>query len=58
MPTYEFKCENCGHQFSEFTSVKERDNVKCPKCGSKNIKQIYGGFLHKIVEKINSCNFG
>ena len=34
MPTYEYKCDNCGHSFEEFHSVN--DNVEsCPECGEK-----------------------
>ena len=34
MPTYEYKCDNCGHSFEEFHSVN--DNVEnCPECGAK-----------------------
>jgi len=35
MPTYEFKCMDCGYKFSKRISVNERQNVTCPKCGGK-----------------------
>jgi putative FmdB family regulatory protein len=33
MPTYTYKCENCG-KFDEFHSINKKLD-KCPKCGGK-----------------------
>ncbi len=35
MPTYEYKCDDCGHVFEEFQSIKEDPISKCPQCGGK-----------------------
>ncbi len=32
MPTYEYKCEVCGHIFEKFQSMKNDPIKKCPKC--------------------------
>jgi putative FmdB family regulatory protein len=32
MPTYEYKCEACGHNFEFFQSMKDRPLKKCPEC--------------------------
>ncbi|MCG0277190.1 MAG: zinc ribbon domain-containing protein [Thermanaeromonas sp.] len=45
MPTYDFKCQECGHTFSEFVSIKERDKVRCPVCGGA-VSQRFTGFLY------------
>ncbi len=39
MPRYEFDCKHCATNFTVAISIAERDKVKCPNCGSKNIKQ-------------------
>lgn len=39
MPIFEFKCENCQFQFERMLSNAEKDKLKCPECGSVNIKQ-------------------
>ena len=41
MPTYEFECEKCGKSFSVILSLAdyEKKKYKCPKCGSKQVKQ-------------------
>src|SRR5688572_5147850 len=31
MPTYEYACEKCGHQFEIFQSMKDEALKKCPK---------------------------
>ena len=39
MPTYEFKCESCGHHFERFLSITDNSRPKCPVCG-KNTKRL------------------
>jgi len=46
MPTYDFKCDKCGKKFSEFVSIREKDNVRCPDCGGK-VTQLLTGFVYK-----------
>lgn len=31
MPTYEYVCEKCGHQFELFQSMKDKPITVCPK---------------------------
>jgi putative FmdB family regulatory protein len=37
MPTYEYTCEKCGHEFDFFQSIKDKPLTTCPeeKCGLK-----------------------
>lgn len=32
MPTYDYRCEHCGHCFEKFHSIKFVDPVICPRC--------------------------
>lgn len=41
MPTYEFRCRKCAHQFSVKVSIGERKNVKCPQCGQGELTQLF-----------------
>ena len=44
MPTYDYKCDACQHQWEEFQSIKADPTKKCPSCGkSKARRQIGGG---------------
>ena len=42
MPTYEYKCEGCGHQFEEFQSMSEKALEKCPVCKKKKLRRLFG----------------
>ncbi len=42
MPTYEYKCDNCGHQFEIFQSMKDDKLIKCPNCGKNTLKRLIG----------------
>ena len=50
MPIYEYKCENCGHEFEEMLHFSERDvpiNTPCPFptcCGKVHLKMSLGSF--------------
>ena len=40
MPTYEYRCEKCGHAFEEFQSITARPIKKCPNCGTLAVKRL------------------
>ena len=42
MPTYEYKCDNCGHQFDVYQSMKEDKLTKCPVCEKETLKRLIG----------------
>ena len=42
MPTYEYKCQDCGYIFEKFQSIKDDTVVKCPTCRGK-VQQLIGG---------------
>lgn len=42
MPTYEYKCECCDHQFELFQSISAKSLRKCPKCGKLKLKRLIG----------------
>ena len=43
MPVIDFKCDKCGEKFEEIVKLFDRENIKCPKCGSKDIRQVFEG---------------
>jgi len=43
MPTYEYKCEDCGYKFEKFQSMKDKPIEKCPKCSGRVQRLISGG---------------
>jgi putative FmdB family regulatory protein len=40
MPTYEYKCDACGHAFEKFQSIKAAPIRKCPNCGKRKVKKL------------------
>lgn len=49
MPLYEYKCNQCGSQFDLLVGVGNRKAVlKCPQCGSKDLKKEFSVFGTKI----------
>jgi putative FmdB family regulatory protein len=42
MPTYEYACDGCQHQFDELQSFSDPPLTKCPKCGKKKLRRLFG----------------
>src|SRR5438045_9016557 len=42
MPTYEYKCDACGHSFEKFQSITAAPIKKCPKCGKSKVRRLIG----------------
>ena len=43
MPTYEYICSACSHEFEEFQSIKDEPVKVCPSCGGTVCRKISGG---------------
>lgn len=39
MPTYEYACKACKHEFEEFQSITAPPVRKCPKCGRRQVER-------------------
>lgn len=49
MPTYEYRCEACGHGFEAFQQMSDEPLDACPSCGGP-VRRLPGagaGFLMK-----------
>ena len=42
MPTYEYVCDACGHEFDEIQSFKEEPLKKCPACKKNKLRRLFG----------------
>ena len=42
MPTYEYLCDNCGHELEKFQSMTSKPLRKCPKCKKSSLKRLLG----------------
>ena len=43
MPTYDYRCEACGHELEIFQSISESPKRKCPDCGRLKLRRAIGG---------------
>jgi putative FmdB family regulatory protein len=56
MPTYEYRCESCGHTFERHEHVAEHaahqtSPIPCPKCGHAKTTPVMSGFFAKTNKK-------
>ena len=42
MPTYEYRCDKCGHGFELFQQMSDSVKRKCPECGKLTLKRLIG----------------
>src|SRR5215831_17525787 len=42
MPTYEYQCDACDHNFDEFQSFSDKPLKKCPKCKKPKLRRAFG----------------
>jgi putative FmdB family regulatory protein len=43
MPTYDYTCDNCGHEFEREQRITEQPVKKCPACGKLRARRMIGG---------------
>ena len=42
MPTYDYRCEACEHEWELFQSIKAEPEKKCPACKKKKARRLIG----------------
>ena len=42
MPTYDYLCDACGHEFELFQSINDGLKKKCPECGKLKLRRLFG----------------
>lgn len=42
MPTYDYQCQACGHEFEEFQMMSAKPLRKCPECKKLKLKRLIG----------------
>lgn len=50
MPTYDYVCDACEHEFELFQSITAEPEKKCPECGKRKLRRLIGagaGFVFK-----------
>jgi len=50
MPTYQYRCNHCSHEFELFQSIKDKPKKVCPCCKKHKLVRLIGagaGILFK-----------
>lgn len=42
MPTYDYVCDACNHEFELFQSITASAKRKCPECGKLKLRRLFG----------------
>lgn len=45
MPTYQYRCKQCGDEFEKVQTFSDESTPKCPTCGTrskKNVSKVFG----------------
>jgi putative FmdB family regulatory protein len=42
MPTYDYVCDACGHEFEAFESIMSQPQTDCPKCKAPKLRRKIG----------------
>jgi putative FmdB family regulatory protein len=50
MPTYEYRCKSCGHEFEEFQTMSSEPLIMCPKCAKPALKRLMSGGVGLIFK--------
>jgi len=50
MPTYEYICRNCHHEFEKIQSMKDEPLKKCPNCHTDSLKKVISGGVGLIFK--------
>ncbi len=64
MPTYAYKCSDCGNKYEQFFKVKEiKEELQCPSCGSSQAEKMItaaniGTFSSSSMPEAPSCQTG
>lgn len=43
MPTYDYICDDCGHQLEAFQKISDSPLKTCPKCQKESLRRKPGG---------------
>ena len=41
VPTYHYRCKNCGYDFTEQQSFEDDPITVCPQCGQEQVRKVY-----------------
>lgn len=59
MPTYDYKCEACGHELEAFHAMSADSLIECPECHEPKLVKLIGPGAAVIIKGTeNPCHGG
>lgn len=56
-PMYEYRCDECEHEFTYVCSMDKRNDLlsdPCPECGTKEVFRLYSNAGHIDIGVLNA----
>jgi putative FmdB family regulatory protein len=41
LPTYHYRCKNCGYDFTKYQSFNDEPITVCPQCKKEQLRKVY-----------------
>jgi putative FmdB family regulatory protein len=54
MPTYQYECKNCHHEFEQYQSIHDDALLRCPNCDQHQLFRVITGGIYVSVKKSDS----
>lgn len=54
MPTYQYECKNCKHEFEQYQSIHDDPLLRCPNCDKHELFRVITGGIYGSVRKSDS----
>lgn len=53
MPTYEYRCQQCGEKFARIEKMRDHEDARpaCPECESEDVRQVMSAFFAQTSSK-------
>jgi len=42
VPTYDYVCDGCGHEFELFQNMTDEKETDCPECHEPKLRRLFG----------------
>ena len=56
MPTYDYRCKGCSHEFELVQSMSAPVKRKCPECGALKLERLIGAGADFIIKGLRAVS--
>ncbi|MCG6908572.1 MAG: zinc ribbon domain-containing protein [Deltaproteobacteria bacterium] len=58
MPIYEYRCENCQHEFEKLMFQGDEERIRCPECGETKTTRVLSATSFMSGSGLGACVSG